>query len=113
MKGSKIFHENQTVERGKQSTEKAGQHSLCRSTHQEEKVGCVFRRQSGYRWTDHSSEGQLEKSKTRELFMNGLEGKDILTAGVTAICKCLRVPDLLDKSVPLEQRQDCFFQFSL
>lgn len=45
--------------------------------------------------------------------MNGLEGKDILTDGVTGICKCLRVPDLLDKSVPLAQGQDCFFQFSL
>lgn len=45
--------------------------------------------------------------------MNGLEGKDVLTAGITAICRCLRVPDLLDKSLPLEQRQDCFFIQSL
>lgn len=29
--------------------------------------------------------------------MNGLEGKDVLTAGVTGICGVLRMPDLLDK----------------
>lgn len=41
--------------------------------------------------------------------MNGLEGKDILTAGVTGICKGLRVPDLLDKSIPLGTRAGLFF----
>lgn len=76
-------------------------------------MGCVFTGSWNTCGRDHSSEGQLEKLKTRELFMNGLEGKDILTDGVTGICKCLRVPDLLDKSVPLAQGQDCFFQFSL
>lgn len=112
MKGSEIFHENQTVERGKQSTEKAGQHSLCRSTHQE-KVGCVFTGSQDTCGRDRSSEGQLEKWRTRELFMNRLEGKGIQTAGVTGSCKCLRVPDLLDKSVPLVQGKDFSFQFSL
>lgn len=41
--------------------------------------------------------------------MNGLEGKDILTAGVIGICKGLRVPDLLDKSIPLGTRAGLFF----
>lgn len=40
--------------------------------------------------------------------MNELEGKDILIAGVTGICKGLRVPDLLDKSVPLVTRAGLF-----
>lgn len=41
-KGSKICHENGTVERGKRSIEKAGQHSLCRNAHGAKKVGSVF-----------------------------------------------------------------------
>lgn len=43
--------------------------------------------------------------------MDGLEGKDILTDGVTGIYNVLGVTDLLYKSCLWAQGQDCFFQF--
>lgn len=57
--------------------------------HIERKKWGLFSQAVGICGRDHSSEGQLEEWRTRELFVNGSEAEDILTAGLTGICKRL------------------------
>lgn len=60
MQGSEVCHENETVERGKQTTGKAGWHSFV-GTHTEQKKWGLYSQGVGICGRDHSSEGQLKE----------------------------------------------------